>query len=307
MTAPANPAIADLCAEGLKKAGYSSGTAQYTTLLARAQSAWMEEIKADLYTLSNQLKSLIATYVHITVENQSRYDMPSDFEANESMVLMDATHYGTAQAGAAASLTLAADEDVSEGDIEGRDVVIYDGTGKNQIAQCISYDETTKVATFPASSFSTAPDNTSKYMIVDDISPLDYMSIDEHDLRANELTVRDKPRKYTIKDNATYGEFLLYPAPKQGDSGLTVWAIKQRYYANITLIDTAETTGKIMSTLYRKWRNMWIQGIFARALKNDDDARAEREEATYFSMVKAIIAKESPPPDSNDFIEPCIE
>ncbi len=304
MTAPSNPTAAELIAEGLKKAGYSSGTAQYTTLLARATATWLDEIKADIHTLSDQMKSLLSTYVHITVENQSRYDMPSDFGVNESMVLMDATHYGTAQAGAAASLTLAADEDVTEEDIEGHEIVIYTGTGANQIAQCISYDETTKVATFPSSSFGTAPDLTSGYMIIDDISPLDYMSIDEYDLRANEITVRDKPRKYTLKDNATVGEFLLYPAPKHTDTtGLTVWAIKQRYYANIELLDTS---GTLISTLYRKWRNIWIQGVFAKALKNDDDQRAAGEEATYYSMIKAMVAKESALPDSEDFIEVCI-
>ncbi len=300
MAAPSNPTATELCNEGLYKAGYNTTGA--AAKLTRASGTWLEEIKNDIYTMSRTLKSLVDTYVHITVQNQSRYDMPDDYEETISMVLMDAVFYGTAQTGGTASLTLGSTETATEEDVEGHEVVIYAGTDINESAQCLTYDETTKIATFPAGSFTASPDSTSKYFITSDQDPLQYMGISEYDKRAADTTVRNEPLAYTIKENATFGEFYLYPAPYRS-SGLTVYGVKQRYYANITRVDTS---GTLISTLYRKWRNTFVQGIFAKALQDMDDTRAKAEMSVYYTLLKTLIAKESPAPETDDFIRPAI-
>ena len=296
------PTQVQLCTEGLQKAGFGSGNASFATLLTRAQTYWFEEIKQDIYTLSQELRSLMKTYVHITIPNQARYDMPADYEQTiGDMMLMDAVFFGTCKAaGTSNTLTLDTLESATSDDILGREVVIYAGTGANQYAQCIAYNATTKLATFEAGSFTTLADNTSKYFICSDQDTLDYKSVAEYDLIAAETSVRDEPESYTIKANAGVGEFLLYPAPQRTDSNLTVYGIKHRYFANIILLSDAT----LLSTLYQRWRNIWTQGIFAKALQDKDDNRAEKEMGTYYTLIKAMIAREAPLPEMEDFIYP---
>lgn len=300
MAVPLAPTANEIYAEGLQKAGFASGTAQHTALLTRA-ATWIEEIKNDIYTLSKELKTLQKTYVHITTPNLSRYIMPTDYQSTIKMTLFDGDDYGTAQAGAATSITLAAAEDIEEENILGRYVVITGGTGVNQIAQVTAYDETTKVATTYAETidgeWATNPDVTSTYLICDEVDDLEYMSIDRHDL--NYESDRDEPFAYILSENETYGEFRLWPPPYRADTGQTVYAVLQRYYANIMLLDTTAT---LLSLLYRRWRNVFVQGIYFKALQHKDDDRAQAEETKYYTLLKLMMANETPYPESNDFV-----
>jgi hypothetical protein len=54
-----------ICTEGLKKAGYSTSSTQWSTLLDRAESSWLEEVKADIVSLERKLHTL-KTYVDVT-------------------------------------------------------------------------------------------------------------------------------------------------------------------------------------------------------------------------------------------------
>ncbi len=60
MAAPTPPNLATLATEGLKKAGYKSTGANWSTLLTRAEDYWMNEIKNDIYEAEKRLKSLMA-------------------------------------------------------------------------------------------------------------------------------------------------------------------------------------------------------------------------------------------------------
>ncbi len=301
MTVPAAPTLDDICAEGLKKSGYAAGTSQYTTMLARANTTWIEEIKNDIYTMSKELKTLQKTYPHITVPNRSRYIMPSDYQSNLKFTLLDGTHYGTAQAGAATSITLQADEDIAEADILGKSIVLTGGTGANQIAQVTAYSTTTKIATIYSETITGAwtinPGATSTYLICDEVDDLTYRSISEADLAYD--TQRGEPTAYILSENETYGEFKLWPSPYRDDTGQTVFVVLQRYYANIMLLDSA---GALMSLLYRRWRNTFVQGMFYKALQHKDDDRTSAEETKYYTLLKLMMVKESPPPEAQDFV-----
>jgi hypothetical protein len=260
MSVPSAPTLNEICSEGLQKGGYATGTTQYTAMLARANTTWIQEINNDIYTMSKELKTLQKTYPHITVLNRSRYIMPSDYQSNLKFTLLDGTHYGTATAGAATTITLAAAEDITEADILGKYVVITGGTGPNQIAQVTAYSETTKIATIFAETingqWTTTPSTNSTYLICDEVDDLEYRSISEKDLAYD--TQRSGPVAYILAENETYGEFQLWPSPYRSDTGQTVFVVLQRYFANIMLLDSA---GTLMSLLYRRWRNVFIQGI----------------------------------------------
>jgi len=298
---PSAPSLDELCAEGLKKGGYVSGTAQYTAMLARANTTWIAEINNDIYTLSKELKTLQKVYPHITVPNRSRYIMPTDYQSNLKFTLLDGTEYGTATAGAATTITLAAAEDITEANILGKYIVITGGTGVNQIAQVTAYSTTTKVATIFAETingeWATNPGATSTYLICDEVDDLEYRSISEADLAYD--TQRDEPTAYILSENETYGEFKLWPSPYRADTGQTIYVVLQRYYANIMLLDSA---GTLMSLLYRRWRNTFVQGIFYKTLQHKDDDRTLAEESKYYTLLKLMMSKETPLPESQDFV-----
>ena len=71
---------------------------------------------------------------------------------------------GTAQAGAADNITLAATDSAQNDLFNGLEIYLVSGTGSGQTKNISDYDGTTKVATVSAS-FSPSPDNTSVYWI----------------------------------------------------------------------------------------------------------------------------------------------
>ena len=301
MTVPTAPTLDDLCAEGIKKAGYSSGTTQYTALIARAKATWIEEIKNDIATMSKELKPLQGTYAHITIPNRARYQMPSDYSSTLKMTLLEGEHYGTAQTGTDATITLEATEDIESEFILGKYVVITGGEGPNQIAQVIEYDETTKIATIYAETIDgkwiTTPDATSTYLVCDEVYDLKYMSIDKNDTHYE--TDRAEPIAYILADNQNTGEFRLWPSPYRTDTGQTKYIVLQRYFADVMLLDAS---GGLITRLYRKWRNIFVQGFYFKALSHKNDDRAEKEETKFYTLLKLAIIKEIPFPDSDDFI-----
>lgn len=277
---PTAPSLSTIVTEALKKAGHSSPAA---ALITRGEDYWMEEVKQDIWDLSHRLRSLITKYPFVTTSNQATISQESDYDSVLNMTLLDGTHYGTAQTGDATSITLAAAEDAAQADVEGKEILIYAGTSINEIARCTAYSATTKIATC---TFTTAPDNTSKYLIVETYSPLDYMPLFHYDT----LTAsRGTPTHFIIKEDDDYGEFYLYPTPYRASE--IPWGILQRYYVNLLVADLA---GTLMSTLYLKWRGVWIQGVFYKCLQWMDDDRTETEKTLYYGMLKNLILHEDP-------------
>lgn len=78
---------------------------------------------------------------------------------------------GTAQDGAATSITLASGASSEDPSYVNATILLTDGVGALQSTQITGYDGTTKVATV-ADAFATVPDNTTKYVIFASSSPL---------------------------------------------------------------------------------------------------------------------------------------
>lgn len=285
MSAPTAPTLITLCTEGLKKAGYSSTSSGWSALLTRAEDYWMAEIKNDIWGWIKDLKMLQSIRFLALTNGLSRYSMPTDFSNDLNMIRCFGNHRGTATAGAANSITLAADEDITEGDITGKEIVITSGTGANSFSQVTNYDSSTKIATV-SPAWATNPSTDSVYMVIDEYAPLQQKPIWELD-ESTYPTVQGPPDYFFPTGDSDYGEFYLYPTPYRSDE--VSYVIKQRYYANLLTLDLA---GTLLSTLYQRWQSIWIQGIFAKALEDMDDSRAIPEKTTYANMVKGLFSRE---------------
>lgn len=289
MAIPTNPTKATLVAEGLKKAGQTNPPAALTT---RAEDFWMEEIKNDLYIaagkVQKKLKSLFVTSTLVATIGVHRYSLPSDYAGDLTLTIMDGYHTGTLQDGAAGSATLAADEDITEADIIGKYILITSGTGKSSCSQVITYSTTTKVAAV-SPNFNTTPITGDTYRVIDTYTYLDPSNIIQADLIPN-LTTSGKPTFYATIGDAEYGEIVFDFVPDK------TYGIQLRYYVDLSLTDLSSTR---LATIYRKWRNVWIQGICAKAFEELHDVRAKDELKKYYSYVETTIMDETSGQDSS--------
>lgn len=279
MAAPTAPTLATLVSEGLKKAGHASPAAALST---RAQDYWIEEIKNDIFTLAKKLRSLQTTGVTVTDKGLWRYSFPSDFSSHISLTRMYGSETGTAQAGAAGTLTLKADAGHTEEWMLGKEILITSGTGSSGLSQCTAYNPTTKVATVTPN-WPTTPDSTSTYMIVDEYIPLTEGPIWNMEDQVYE-TSKGPPTHFRIIGDADYGEFILTPPPDE-----TYYGLKLRYYANLMTIDLA---GTLMATLYYRWRNLWISGVKWKCLEFDDDDRQQVAMQQYQNHLREMLMRE---------------
>ena len=283
---PTQPTISTIVQEGLKRGGYPSGgsSAQQT----QAQD-WVEQTKWDIWTKLNGRKaeSLMTVAYGVTADGVSRYALPADCEDIYSITILDALHTGTAQAVTASQVTLAAAEDVSEDFIQGKLLLLTSGTGIGNCSQVSAYNTTTKVATLTPNFNGASFAGTEGYMIVDS----------QYKLQEKMISIRDNEEDYSSKDRPTYyfpigqanadsdetGEFELFQVPDD------VYGIQLRYYVNLPMVDL---TGNLMKTLYRRWYNLWVQGVIWRSLQQDKDTQYSTEFEIYQKMIADMIGVE---------------
>jgi hypothetical protein len=111
-----------------------------------------------------------------------------------------AIHDGTAQAGNATCITLAATASAIDGTYNRNLLVITDNTGVGQTRTIIDYDGSTKIATIDRE-WRTNPDATSVYQIVADDTPL---VVDQGVAQAGSTSSTIKLRAYASSINDTY-------------------------------------------------------------------------------------------------------
>ena len=288
MAIPTQPSLATIATDALKLAGYPDGGSATQQTVAQQ---WVEEAKMDIQNMADkydvQLKSLFATAYGVTTDAVSRYANPDDCSNVYSVSLLKGDHEGTATAVTQTAITLAADEDISAGDAEGRIILLTSGTGVGNASQISDYNATTKVATVtPRMATDTGSyDGTENYMIVDN-----HQILTKHNSRVLDETINpwfsDEPVEWFPQgqgnaDDDETGEFELYPTPDD------TYGLKIRYYINITLVDLASN---LMKTLYRKWYPLLIRKVLYRQLKLDRDAeRGAAEESTFFQLVEDYV------------------
>lgn len=274
--APTAPTQASLIAEALAMAGESDPD---STLTTRA-GLWFEEIKNDIWRKEKKLKSLQKTCHAILQKGESRYSYPSSFASDISITLLDGSRTGTAQAGSVNNITLAAAESAGDSDLIGKEIIITSGTGIGSLAQILTYSSSTKVATV-SPDFQTAPDSSSTYMIIDTEYPLEQRPISDY--AHSHKTYLNMPDKYFPLGDEDYGEFILNCPPDK------LYGARIRYYANIMTLDNADT---MYSTLMQQWRNIWLQGILYRRLRDANDDRSNDEFTKYRGELQSLVNRE---------------
>ena len=279
MAAPTVPSLTSITTEGLKKAGYASPS---SAALTRAQDEWMEEIKNDIWNIAKKLKSLHTTAMLVTTDGQGRYALPADYCSDMTLTLLDGNETGTATAGTTSTITLQASKSYGTNWMKGKYILVTSGTGKASMSQCTTYNDTTKVATVTPD-FDTTPDSTSVYKIIDVQYPLSQQPIWDFDAEMYAMD-RDRPSHYSLMGDADNGELVLFKVPDESTYGLQL-----RYYADLMEIDLA---GTLMATLYKRWRDVFIQGVYAKSLQNDDDNRQILEYKAYTGRLQLLVMRE---------------
>jgi hypothetical protein len=274
---PSNPTLSQLITEGLAKAGVKSPDSE---LLTRA-AGWIEEIKNDIWQLGKKPKALHVTSYGVFQRGQSRYSNPTDFSSDLSLTILDGSNRGTAQGGSTSSIQFAASDPSSDASVVGKGVIILSGTGQGSYSQIISYDSTTKQANV-VPNFNTAPAAGSTYMVVDREYPVEQRPIFENDAQQQSPINGIAERFYPVGDE-DYGEFILNRNPDK------IYGARLRYYANLMRVDTDST---LMSTLYSRWRNIWVEGVRFKKLDDEDDDRSDGSESRYRRKMQAIISRE---------------
>lgn len=278
MSVPNNPTITEIVTEGLKKAGDSDPE---STLITRAENNWMEEIKNIIRFESPKLAYLQVTSIGVLNKGQSRYAYPTDFGSDLSIVLLDGGASGVAQSGSSGVIRLAASDNSTLGGIQGKDILITSGIGQGSLSQITGFDESTKDVTVTPS-FTTAPSTSSGYLIIDREIPVEQRPVFEYDSGRN--ATLSQPNKFYPMGDEDYGEFILNCPPDKS------YGARLRYYASLQRLDLNST---LMSTLYARWRAIFVDGIYVKRLQEMDETRYENEYPKWMSNLKAIIQRET--------------
>ena len=213
----------------------------------------------------------------------SSYQAPSDYKKLLGVRLMSGTRSGTAQTGGSATITLAAADSGTSTDTVGKMILITGGTGANQALQCQSYDSSTKVATM-FESWTTTPDNTSTYLVVDKFKKLGLQTVyDRVDL--TRPSIHGEPNLVYHLADSSEGDLVLDISP-----GETTYALEIDYYADFLKMDVDTSANPRYANLLRLLNGLFIQGVYSWLCQNDSryvpqrqlyEAKLSKTEAMY--------------------------
>ena len=281
MAAPTQPTATSIVTEAYRKYGISSpGTAVVNTAISEG----IEKVKRDMWALSQRWKPLIKFGYDMTVKGISKYPYPADYEFLKSIAVWEGTATGTFQGGAVGTSTLAATEAITQDSAEGALLAITSGQGVDQAVQIDDYNTTTKVA-IHAESLTTAPNASSTYLV----AVQQYMLGKEDSLGLrgkSSPTLNGRPHTYYPLDDIYSGKYELELVPDK------VYLLRMEYYANLLLIDVADTPGLYNKLLYN-WAGVWTQGVYTWILDQYEDARYHAQEQIYTAMLRRLAAKDS--------------
>lgn len=297
MAAPADPTLDTLTVEALKKCGRTSVVAGDAIQL-RAET-WAEEIKNDIWIASRKgrFQSLQTVDLNVITDGQGLIQCPADFSAHISMQLLECEHYGVCQAGGSTTTAvLASDEDMSSTYPIGKELIVYLTATKTTAysGYITGFNTTTKVATV-SPAWSVSPTTTYSYMVCDAGKPI----FQSHVIQLDDLynyVARGIPEFYLPigsagDSNLLYSAYYLHPVPYRTDS--KPWAIKHRYYANLMTLDLTEGSTKLITKIYREWRNVFEEGIMWKCFINDDDDRKNETGKVYFTIISQLVSRET--------------
>ncbi|MCE5336832.1 MAG: hypothetical protein LLG06_19820 [Desulfobacteraceae bacterium] len=276
MTAPSQPTKTTICTEALKRA-LNGGTPEAADI-TRAEDYGLEKVKRDIMALGKTWKPLLRIVYDITKVGVPSYANPADFEQDFTVGLMNGTHTGALTTVTSTSIVdLAADEDVTQAQAEGKYLLITSGTGVDQAQIIDDYNATTKRATM-AAAYATLCVTGDGYMVANSIAPLRKIPLALYNLYQHP-GVAGTPAKFTQIENQTVGELALYPVPN------AVFGLQRHYYADLMKLDMALD---LYSTILRRWAAVLEQGVYVWKL-GEDDNRYDVENQAYQALLIGIM------------------
>ena len=274
MAIPSDPTVASIVTEALKRGGRVSPSAGQ---ISDATEHQFREVKADITQRSARHSVLETQYVTATVDGQSRYTWPTEADDIRSVTLIrsdsDTYWQGTASAGAATTITLHASFSQNDLDVRGKFIYLLGGTGANQFAQVVSYDNGTKVATVDRT-WVTNPASGTLYHL---------------GLAHDKIYTFDKPWGYDVLNAPFSRGTPRYAAPVGREIWLDraadrIYALWWDHWANLDRLDEA---GTVFVRHLREYRSLWVQGIAVKTMQRYDEDRYQLELSVYDSMLNA--------------------
>lgn len=284
MATPTDPTIATLCTEGWKKTGVTPSTAELT----RAETEFLQEIFNDIWNRSvltgnTRLKTLQTSLTSISVKGTRTIDLSEDFDEEYSVVILDGSVRGTAQAGASTTLTLASSDTMTASRALGKYIYTTGGTGSNQLRQITDLNATTKVSTVD-SAWTVTPGVSTTYLIVERVQICD----EDNDLGEYDFylpATAGRPSFYK-----KFGRQFLFDRPFD----LSTYGVLIRYYKNLNQVDLTEGSTTLITRILRNWRSVLTQGIYWKVCTTQNDTQEATAKKDYEQMVSALLVKEIP-------------
>lgn len=279
MSIPSNPDLTSIVTEGIHQAGEANPTA---SLISRASSEWVEEIKNMIWHKAKKPKILHVTAYTVINKGQSRYAYPSDYSSDLSLTLLwGSNNTNTAQAGSINTVTLSA-SDISGQNIVGKEILMTSGPSAGSYSQITAYDATTRIADV-VPDFNVAPASGDGYMIIDQEYPVETRPVFDGEARLKLVAPALPQYLYPLGDDqAGYFYFNCPPDVTRG--------ARLRYYSDISLLDVSST---LMSVLYRKWRNIFVLGVKWKKLADEDDDNAPEAKQDFQLALRDLIYRET--------------
>jgi hypothetical protein len=280
MATPADPTVAEIVTEGLKRGGRISPS---STDITNATNQQFREVKSDIVTAAGRSNILLTTLAAKVARGVGRVSFPTDADDVRSLQVIygdPATFFNsTAQAGGANTITLNASFSQSEDDLVGRAIFLIAGTGVGGWRHITAYDNGTKVATVD-SNWVTNPASGTEYVIEMSrfhLYPLDrptewsYLRAPWGRSTPTEAAVVNREVYFNYVPDRTYGLF---------------WD----YWVHLDRIDEA---GTMMVRHLREYRSLWVQGIAVKTMQRYDEDRYAQELAVYTGMLRTYGGRQA--------------
>lgn len=269
MATPTTPTVTTLITEAFRRCGIANPT---SAQLLRATDEWFEEVKRDIASRktwhSNEETMVVIPQPYLQV-----YAMPSPVQRVLRVRFYRGTKTGTAQAGSADTITIAAG--TGDANDRGKKIFLTGGTGQAQVGRITGVSG----AVYTIScDWETNPSTDTTYMIADTerpvvgperLLPLHGISPSTSILQWD--FVEHNLRVWPPVDNA-----VQYALEVDGD-------------VDLSLIDTADAR---LTRLVREWREPLVRGVMVRIKEDQDDPDVDRDERKYEKAVLMVMKQD---------------
>jgi len=270
------PSGLTLIQEGMKRA---LGRAASSGEQARALDQWLPEIKNDIWLEDGSNNQLLeAETILLLTEGTHIYSLASDFNSPKSLSILDGDVRETAQSGTSTTITLVSTDSSESAGRVGKEIVLISGTGSGQKRQITGFNTTTKAATVD-SAWTVTPDATTGYILINEYHPFHIINAGEF-AEITDRTDRDRPSSGMLWNDKLYVQ-------KVPDKTYVLW---YQYWVNILNVDIADTN-TTHQAIMSNWRSLFVEGIYAKTLANEDDTRAPIAMVVYKDMISKITQR----------------